>query len=60
MLRAAMGEGHATLIRASDAIRARVPVFEPLTPGVAALTRGVKAQFDPRAILNPGRMYEGV
>jgi glycolate oxidase FAD binding subunit len=60
MLRAAMGEGHATLIRASDAIRARVPVFEPLAPGVAALTRGVKAQFDPRAILNPGRMYEGV
>lgn len=60
MLRAAMGEGHATLMRASDAIRTRVPVFEPLSPGVAALTRGVKAQFDPRAILNPGRMYEGV
>jgi glycolate oxidase FAD binding subunit len=60
MLRAAMGEGHATLMRASDLARGRVPVFQPLAPGVAALTRGVKAQFDPRAILNPGRMYEGV
>ncbi|MCM0021059.1 MAG: 2-hydroxy-acid oxidase, partial [Tagaea sp.] len=60
MLRAAMGEGHATLMRASDAARGRAPVFQPLAPGVAALTRGVKAQFDPRAILNPGRMYEGV
>lgn len=60
VLRAAMGEGHATLIRAAEATRARVPVFEPMLPGVAALTRGVKAQFDPRGILNPGRMYEGV
>jgi glycolate oxidase FAD binding subunit len=60
MLRAAMGEGHATLMRASDAMRARVPVFQPMAPGLAALTRGVKAQFDPRGILNPGRMYEGV
>jgi glycolate oxidase FAD binding subunit len=34
-------------------------VFEPAAPGVAALNRGVKAQFDPRGILNPGRMFEG-
>ncbi|MBL8834540.1 MAG: glycolate oxidase subunit GlcE [Rhodospirillales bacterium] len=59
-LRAAYAEGHATLMRAPDAIRSLVPVFEPAAPGVAALNRGVKAQFDPRAILNPGRMYEGL
>lgn len=59
-LRAAMGEGHATLIRASDAARAAVSVFEPLSAPVMALTRGIKTQFDPARILNPGRMYEGV
>ncbi len=59
-LRASYAEGHATLMRAPDTIRSLVPVFEPAASGVAALNRGVKAQFDPRAILNPGRMYEGV
>ncbi|MBI3504792.1 MAG: glycolate oxidase subunit GlcE [Proteobacteria bacterium] len=58
-LRVSFREGHATLMRASDAIRSVVPVFEPAAPGVAALNKGVKAQFDPRGILNPGRMSEG-
>ena len=48
--------GHATLIRASDAIRAAVPVFEPEPAPVARLSAGLKARFDPSAILNPGRM----
>jgi glycolate oxidase FAD binding subunit len=54
------GEGHATLIRASAAIRAGAAVFEPLTPDLAALTRRIKESFDPKRILNPGRMYAGV
>ena len=49
--------GHATLIRAPSAIRAEVSVFEPQTPELAALTGRVKDSFDPRHILNPGRMY---
>lgn len=48
--------GHATLVRASDAIRAAVPVFEPETAPVARLGAGLKARFDPAGILNPGRM----
>jgi glycolate oxidase FAD binding subunit len=56
-LRASFGQGHATLMRADAAVRAAVPVFQPPEPGVAALSRGVKAQFDPTGILNPGRMY---
>ena len=52
-------EGHATLMRAPDAVRASVPVFEPPAPAIAALSRGIKAQFDPKGILNPGRLYEG-
>ncbi|HYM04048.1 MAG TPA: glycolate oxidase subunit GlcE [Stellaceae bacterium] len=49
--------GHATLIRAPDAMRALVPVFEPQAPALAALSARVKESFDPRRILNRGRMY---
>ena len=61
-IRAAVAEvgGHATLIRAEEAVRAAVPVFEPQDPAKAALSRRIKEGFDPRRILNPGRMYAGV
>jgi len=49
--------GHATLIRAAAEVRAAVDVFQPLEPGVEALSRKLKAAFDPAGILNPGRMY---
>jgi glycolate oxidase FAD binding subunit len=51
--------GHATLVVAPEAIRASVPVFEPLSAGLAQLTARVKSGFDPRGVLNPGRMQEG-
>ena len=56
----AVNGGHATLIRAEPQIRASVDVFQPLSPAVERLTRGLKAAFDPAGILNPGRMYAGV
>ena len=58
-VRAAIAQpgGHATLIRAPEPVRAAVPVFQPPSPGVARLFRGVKENFDPRGVLNPGRMY---
>jgi glycolate oxidase FAD binding subunit len=52
--------GHATLIRADADIRARVPVFQPAAPAVAALTARLKHGFDPAHILNRGRMVERV
>jgi glycolate oxidase FAD binding subunit len=56
--RASVAHGaHATLIRASADIRGAVAVFEPEPPALAALTRRVKASFDPLNRLNPGRMY---
>jgi glycolate dehydrogenase FAD-binding subunit len=60
-VRAAMREagGHATLVVAPDDVRARVAVFEPLEGALAALMKRVKSGFDPRGVLNPGRMYEG-
>lgn len=52
--------GHATLMRASNDIRSRVPVFQPAPPAVAALAARIKHGFDPHHILNRGRMVEGV
>ncbi|MER8486055.1 FAD-binding protein [Mesorhizobium sp. M1322] len=50
------GGGHATLVRAAPSHRAAVPVFEPQAPQLAALSARLKAEFDPKNILNPGRM----
>ena len=48
--------GHATLIKAPEALRRAVPSFQPEAAGVAALTKGLRNRFDPRGILNPGLM----
>jgi len=53
-------DGHATLIRAPEPVRAAVEVFQPQAAPLAALTARLKDSFDPRRILNPGRMYAGV
>ncbi len=52
--------GYATLIRAPETVRAQIPVFPPESVPLTALTRSVKASFDPRGILNFGRMVEGI
>jgi glycolate oxidase FAD binding subunit len=52
--------GHATLVRAPATLRAAVDVFAPPNRNVMALTRRVKSAFDPKRILNPGRMYAGI
>jgi glycolate oxidase FAD binding subunit len=52
--------GHATLIRAPASLRASVEVFEPQSAGLAALSKRVKDGFDPKGVLNPGRMWAGV
>jgi glycolate oxidase FAD binding subunit len=48
--------GHATLIRASEEVRGKVDVFHPQPGGLAALSERVRASFDPRNILNRGRL----
>jgi glycolate oxidase FAD binding subunit len=52
--------GHATLVRAPTSVRAAIDVFAPQDAAVAALTKRVKESFDPRGVLNPGRMWAGV
>ena len=56
---AAVG-GHATLIRAPAAVRAAVGVFASEDPASSALAKRVKESFDPKGVLNPGRMWAGV
>ena len=45
------GRGHATFVRGEGG-----PIFPPEAPEVVALVAGLKAQFDPRGILNRGMM----
>jgi glycolate oxidase FAD binding subunit len=51
--------GHATLLRASDEVRRNVDVFHPLPDGVAALGERVRQSFDPKGVLNRGRLVRG-
>ena len=60
MVRGAVAQGHATLVRAPDPTRLAVPVFQPQEAALAALAARIKQAFDPAQILNPGRMYRGV
>ena len=47
--------GHATALRN---VAPGDDVFTPLDPATFALTQRIKDAFDPRRILNPGRMYK--
>ncbi|MBV8211088.1 MAG: glycolate oxidase subunit GlcE [Burkholderiaceae bacterium] len=49
--------GHATRFRASDA---DVDAFTALAPALLDIHRRLKAQFDPDAIFNRGRMFRGM
>jgi len=59
---AAARAAHGTwmLLRAPDALRAAVHVVPPEPAPLAAITRRVKAAFDPHGVLNPGRIYAGL
>jgi glycolate oxidase FAD binding subunit len=51
--------GHAMLIRASELVRSNVDVFHPQPGGLASLSERVRHSFDPKTILNRGRLTRG-
>ena len=53
---AAKANGQAMLLRASAESRARMGLFAPQAPALAALSLAVKAAFDPLSLFNPGRL----
>ena len=53
---AAKANGQAMLLRASAASRASLGLFAPQPAALAALSRSVKAAFDPLSLFNPGRL----
>jgi glycolate oxidase FAD binding subunit len=55
-VRGAFTNGHATLLKAPAEARAATPVFQPQPPAVAAAAARLRSAFDPRGVLNPGRM----
>ncbi|QXM24484.1 FAD-binding protein [Elioraea tepida] len=57
---AAAAGGAFWTVRAPPSLRAALPVVPPESPSVAALTRRVKAAFDPKGILSPGRIFAGI
>jgi glycolate oxidase FAD binding subunit len=59
-IRGALSDGHATLVRAPADVRRAVDVFHPQPQALAALSNRVDLQFDPKLVLNPGRMYSGI
>lgn len=52
--------GIATLIRAPAGSSDTHPPFQPQPEALRQLSMRVKKSFDPKKILNPGRMYEGI
>lgn len=57
-VRARLGEfsGHATLVRSDHATITKLGWFQPEPTTVSALTKGLRAKFDPRGLFNPGLM----
>jgi len=53
-------DGHAIVRRAPVEVRRRVDPWGPVEPGVMALMKGLRDEFDPRRVLNPGRFVDGL
>ena len=53
-------DGRAVLVRAPVDIRNRISVFQSEDAALARINAKIRANFDPAAILNPGRMMSSM
>ncbi len=53
---AAVNDGQAMLLKASDARRAELGLYAAAPPALAKLRAGIKSAFDPDGLFNPGRI----
>jgi len=58
IIRSVVGQygGHATLVRAPDALRSAIAPFQPQARRIGELSTAIRNRFDPAGVLNPGRM----
>jgi len=56
----AADDGSVVIERGSTALRTRVDPWGVVAPGPLELMRALKREFDPRAVLNPGRFVAGM
>jgi len=49
--------GSAVLYSATDSLKKNIGIFSQMPKAVARLNRQIKENFDPKNILNPGRLY---
>ena len=53
-------DGHLTVLRAKDDLRRNDEFLTNSNPNLRILSKKLKDSFDPRGILNPGKMYAGL
>ncbi len=51
--------GYATVIKLEDSLKANLDIFK-IDPIKLKISEKIKKSFDPKRILNPGKMYSGV
>ena len=51
--------GYATVIKLEDSLKANLDIFK-IDPIKLKISEKIKKSFDPKRILNPGKMYSGI
>jgi glycolate oxidase FAD binding subunit len=52
--------GHMTIIKAPNHVRIREDFLTTVDDNIRVLSLKIKESFDPKKILNPGKMYSGI
>ena len=53
-------DGHMTVIKAPNHVRIKEDFLTTVDENIKVLSLKIKESFDPKKILNPGKMYSGI